>query len=64
MATSGAFVTTSGREGVAQAAESVAQTTAGEDHDDEELLVLCLDVGGGEAQSIRCAMEATGKQSS
>ena len=61
MATIGAFVTTSGREGVPQAEESVTQTTAGEDHDDEELIVLSLDVGGGAAQSIRYAMEATGK---
>ena len=62
MATSGAYVTTSGREGVAQAADSVMQATAGGGGDSEELTVLSLDVGGGEAQAMRCAMEATGKE--
>ena len=62
MATSGAFVTTSGREGVAQAPTSMMQATAGRGDDSEELIVLSLDVGGGEAQAMRCAMEAAGKE--
>ena len=55
IATSGAFVTTSGREGVSQAADLVMRATAGRGDDSEELLVRSLDVGGGEAKAMRCA---------
>ena len=57
-----AFVTTSGREMVAQAADSVQQAAGGRGEADDELIVLSLDVGGAEAQAVRNAMEATGEE--
>ena len=64
MQTSGAYVTTSGREGVAQAAESVQQATGGQGLASKEVVVLSVDIGGAEAQMKRNAMEATGRKCS
>ena len=62
MSTSGAYVTTSGRDGVAQAADSVHQAARERRSGGDDTIIFSFDVGGAEAQAVRNAMEAIGEE--